>query len=185
MTIEMAASDNKVIRDAEETDPALYATAYKKQRFYILTTREPNTADQDSRDVFNEKPSIQEQSIAKTEKEALNTTCTIHTTFGDITLRLFPEFAPKAVENFTTLGKQGFYDNTFWHRCIKGFMIQGGDPEGDGTGGKSIWGGMFEDEFSPSLRHDRPYTVSMANRGPNTNQSQFFITTAPTVYNIN
>ena len=130
MTIEMAASDNKVIRDAEETDPALYASAYKKERFYILTTREPNTADQDTRDIFNEKPSIQQQSIAKTEKVALSTSCTIHTSFGDISLRLFPEFAPKAVENFTTLGKEGFYDNTIWHRCIKGFMIQGGDPEG-------------------------------------------------------
>ena len=130
MTIEMAASDNKVIREAEEVDPALYTTAYKKQRFYIITTREPSTADQDSRDIFNEKPSIQEQTIAKTEKVALSTTCTIHTSFGDINIRLFPEFAPKAVENFTTLGKQGFYDNTIWHRCIKGFMIQGGDPEG-------------------------------------------------------
>jgi peptidylprolyl isomerase domain and WD repeat-containing protein 1 len=98
---------------------------------------------------------------------------------GDIHLRLFPSAAPKTVENFVTHARNGYYNNTIFHRVIKKFMIQGGDPLGDGTGGESIWGGEFEDEFS-TLRHDKPYTLSMANAGPNTNASQFFITTEKT-----
>jgi peptidylprolyl isomerase domain and WD repeat-containing protein 1 len=95
---------------------------------------------------------------------------------GDIHIRLFPSAAPKAVENFVTHANDGYYNNTIFHRVIRKFMIQGGDPLGDGTGGESIWGGEFEDEFS-TLKHDKPYTVSMANAGPNSNGSQFFITT--------
>merc|ERR1712060_371422 len=87
---------------------------------------------------------------------------------------------PKSVENFTVHAKKGYYDNNIFHRVIQGFMIQTGDPQGDGTGGESIWGGEFEDEFPRSLKHDRPFTVSMANAGPNTNGSQFFVTTIPT-----
>ena len=98
---------------------------------------------------------------------------------GDIHLRLFPSAAPRTVENFVTHARQGYYNNTIFHRVIRKFMIQGGDPQGDGTGGESIWGGEFADEFS-SLRHDKPYTLSMANAGPNTNGSQFFITTEKT-----
>ncbi|KAL5974606.1 cytochrome P450 monooxygenase 71 [Asimina triloba] len=100
----------------------------------------------------------------------------LHTTMGDIHMRLYPEECPKTVENFTTHCRNGYYDNLIFHRVIKGFMIQTGDPLGDGTGGQSIWGREFEDEFHKSLRHDRPFTVSMANAGPNTNGSQFFIT---------
>ena len=103
----------------------------------------------------------------------------IHTTMGDIHIRLFPEYAPKAVENFTAHAQNGYYNGCIFHRVIKGFMIQTGDPLGDGTGGASIWGHEFEDEFNRNLRHDRPFTVSMANCGPNTNGSQFFITTTP------
>jgi len=100
------------------------------------------------------------------------------TTMGDIHLVLSPDKAPKTVENFVGLTKKGYYDNVIFHRVIKGFMIQTGDPLGDGTGGESLWGKVFEDEFHPMLKHDRPYTLSMANSGPNTNGSQFFITTA-------
>ena len=102
------------------------------------------------------------------------------TTMGDIVIKLFPDEVPKTIENFVTHARNNYYDGVIFHRVIKGFMVQTGDPLGDGTGGKSIWGGEFEDEFVRSLRHDRPFTVSMANAGPNTNGSQFFITTIPT-----
>lgn len=104
----------------------------------------------------------------------------IHTTMGDIHLRLFPKECPKTVENFCVHSKNGYYNNHIFHRIIKGFMIQTGDPTGTGTGGQSIWGSDFKDEFVSSLKHDRPYTVSMANSGANTNGSQFFITVIPT-----
>jgi len=117
---------------------------------------------------------------AQTKKTETGTGAVIHTTYGDIHIRLFPDAAPKTVENFVTHSKNGYYNNTIFHRVIRKFMIQGGDPLGDGTGGESIWGREFEDEFS-SLKHDKPYTVSMANAGPNTNASQFFITTEKTV----
>ncbi|MCI9414629.1 MAG: peptidylprolyl isomerase [Clostridiales bacterium] len=104
----------------------------------------------------------------------------MHTTMGDISLRLFPQQAPKTVENFTTHAKNGYYDGLKFHRVIKDFMIQGGDPNGTGTGGESIWGGSFEDEFDPAL-HNYKGALSMANAGPNTNGSQFFIVQASTV----
>jgi peptidylprolyl isomerase domain and WD repeat-containing protein 1 len=104
----------------------------------------------------------------------------LHTNKGDIFIRLFGRETPRTVENFTVHTQNGYYDQVIFHRIIKSFMIQTGDPKGDGTGGESIWGGEFRDEFHPSLKHDRPFTVSMANCGPNTNGSQFFITTVPT-----
>ena len=103
----------------------------------------------------------------------------LKTNRGDITLRLYPKAAPLAVENFTKLAKKGYYDGTIFHRVIKGFMIQGGDPTGTGRGGSSIWGKEFKNEYAPNLVFDRPYLLAMANRGPNTNGSQFFITVAP------
>ncbi|EDW61558.2 uncharacterized protein Dvir_GJ20247 [Drosophila virilis] len=104
----------------------------------------------------------------------------LHTTKGDIHMKLFFKEVPKTVENFCVHAKNGYYNGHIFHRVIKGFMVQTGDPTGTGTGGKSIWGHDFKDEFVPSLKHDRPYTVSMANAGPNTNGSQFFITVLPT-----
>ena len=96
---------------------------------------------------------------------------------GDIVVELFADRAPRTVENFVNLARAGFYDGTTFHRVIGGFMAQGGDPTGTGTGGP---GYQFADEFHPSLRHDRAGVLSMANAGPGTNGSQFFITYGPT-----
>lgn len=103
----------------------------------------------------------------------------LNTTYGSIYLKLFKDITPKTVENFVTHSKSGYYDGLRFHRVIRNFMIQGGDPLGDGTGGDSIWGGSFEDEFDSRLKHE-PFTLSMANRGPNSNGAQFFITTVAT-----
>ena len=119
---------------------------------------------------------------------------TLHTTMGDINIELFPNHAPKTVANFVELASgmkewthpntraktsQPLYDGTVFHRVIKGFMIQGGDPMGTGMGGP---GYKFADEFHPELVFDRPYLLAMANSGPGTNGSQFFITVAPTTW---
>lgn len=98
----------------------------------------------------------------------------ITTNYGDIKIRFFPEVAPKAVENFKTHANDGYYNGLIFHRVIQDFMIQGGDPEGTGMGGESIWGIPFEDEFDINYRNFRG-SLSMANAGPNTNGSQFFI----------
>lgn len=108
------------------------------------------------------------------QPEEGDTIAILKTSMGDIKILLFPNEAPKAVENFVTHSKDGYYDNLTFHRVIEGFMIQGGDPKGDGTGGESIWGEPFEDEFTPNMLHYRG-ALSMANAGPNTNGSQFFI----------
>jgi cyclophilin family peptidyl-prolyl cis-trans isomerase len=100
-----------------------------------------------------------------------------HTDKGDIKVRLHADKAPKTVNNFVFLARQGFYDGTMFHRVIKDFMAQGGDPTGSGSGGP---GYRFADEFHPKLRHDKPGILSMANAGPGTNGSQFFITHVPT-----
>jgi peptidyl-prolyl cis-trans isomerase A (cyclophilin A) len=120
------------------------------------------------------------------------TRATLHTNKGDIIIELFPNHAPKTVKNFVELAagmhewvnpntgtktNQPLYDGTIFHRVIKGFMIQGGDPLGTGTGGP---GYKFADEFHPELTFNRPYLLAMANAGPNTNGSQFFITVAET-----
>ncbi|CAM3035148.1 peptidylprolyl isomerase [Lactiplantibacillus plajomi] len=103
---------------------------------------------------------------------------TIKTNAGDIFVQLFPEQAPKSVENFVSLAKKGYYDGIIFHRVIPDFMIQGGDPTGTGMGGESIWGQPFEDEFSQEVFNLRG-ALSMANAGPNTNGSQFFIVQKP------
>ncbi len=104
-------------------------------------------------------------------------TATFRTTLGDIRIELFRDRAPKTVENFVTLVRKGFYNGLTFHRVIPGFMIQGGCPKGDGTGGP---GYTIPDEFDATLRHDGPGVLSMANAGPNTGGSQFFITLAAT-----
>lgn len=100
----------------------------------------------------------------------------IATNHGDINLELLPEFAPKAVWNFVQLGRRGYYDGVPFHRNIRGFMLQGGDPTGTGKGGASVWGRNFADELDGPLSHDARGVVSMANKGKDTNGSQFFIT---------
>lgn len=104
----------------------------------------------------------------------------MNTNKGAVTIALFPEFAPKTVENFVGLAKDDYYNGIIFHRVIADFMIQGGDPTGTGMGGESIFGGQFEDEFKRELFNVRG-ALSMANSGPNTNGSQFFIVTAPEV----
>ena len=104
----------------------------------------------------------------------------MHTNMGDIEIKLFPEQAPKTVENFTTHAKNDYYNGIIFHRVIKDFMIQGGDPTGTGMGGESIWGRSFQDEFTPEL-HNLRGALCMANAGPNTNGSQFFIVQASDV----
>jgi peptidylprolyl isomerase domain and WD repeat-containing protein 1 len=182
VTVEMAASANPLLEEAAVRDPTIFCTAAQKQRFYVFTN--DSTASKSERDVFNEKPTSDPASGSSKALERkpgdTGAAAIVHTTMGDVHLRLFPEAAPKTVENFVTHAKNGYYNGTMFHRVVKKFMIQGGDPMGDGTGGESIWGGEFEDEFS-TLRHDKPYTLSSANYGPNTNGSQFFITTDKTV----
>ena len=106
-----------------------------------------------------------------------NYTAVMDTDKGEIKLKLFADKTPRTVNNFVFLARQGFYDGTLFHRVIADFMAQGGDPTGSGRGGP---GYKFADEFHPQLRHDKPGVLSMANAGPGTNGSQFFITHVPT-----
>ncbi|CBJ32259.1 peptidylprolyl isomerase domain and WD repeat containing 1 [Ectocarpus siliculosus] len=163
-------------------DPIVIATGFDKNRFYMFSKRDPVEDDdgENGRDVFNEKPSAEEMHVVAETNTVVGREAVIRTSMGDIRTKLFPDECPKTIENFCTHSRNGYYDGVIFHRVIKGFMVQTGDPLGDGTGGESIWGGEFEDEFHRNLRHDRPFTLSMANGGPATNGSQFFITTVPT-----
>ncbi|CAG8599667.1 27760_t:CDS:10, partial [Racocetra persica] len=132
VTLAMAASDNPLMKESEATDPTIFCTAFKRNRFFMFTQREPDAHDshKGDRDVYNEKPSREEQTVASATptKQKLGNTAILRTTSGDIHIRLFPEYAPKAVENFVTHAKNGYYNNVIFHRVIKGFMIQTGDP---------------------------------------------------------
>jgi len=184
-TIAMAASKNPLLNQEVTRDPTLFCTAFKRSRFYMFSRIEPEADSKAERDVFNEKPTREEATIAAVsasntnKKAALSNSATLHTTAGDIHLELYPNIAPKAVENFIGHAKSTYYEGIIFHRVIKKFMLQTGDPLGDGTGGESIWGKNFEDEFDKSTRFDRPYILAMANAGPKTNGSQFFITAVP------
>ena len=118
------------------------------------------------------------EKIAEILKSGTNPQVLLQTTSGELTLELFPKAAPKAVENFLRLVEMGYYNGIGFHRIIKGFMIQGGDPSGTGRGGSSIWNKPFEDEIALGYTFDRGGVLAMANAGANTNGSQFFITTA-------
>ena len=121
---------------------------------------------------------VKEAKEAEVKKS--NPIVVLQTSQGDITLELYPKAAPKAVKNFIELSKKGYYDNLIFHRVIKDFMIQGGDPTGTGRGGESIYGKVFDNEYAPNVVFDKAGILAMANAGPNTNGSQFFITTKVT-----
>jgi peptidylprolyl isomerase domain and WD repeat-containing protein 1 len=195
-------------RAGPQPDPTVFAAAHGSKRFYCLSRREPGEsaasgdtssaaeaaaaalggeaggrADED-RDVFNE-PEVDESGqdgAAGAGGESLPDRAVVRTSKGDIHVQLFPVQVPRTVENFVGLSVRGYYNDVLFHRVIADFMLQTGDPKGDGTGGESMWGGTFEDEFHVDLRHDRPGVLSMANCGANTNGSQFFITTAPAAW---
>ena len=112
--------------------------------------------------------------------DTTNVYAVFETNMGTFEAQLFEKATPKTVKNFVGLAEKGFYNGLIFHRVIENFMIQGGDPTGTGRGGESIYGGPFEDEFVDTLHHSVPGMLSMANAGPNTNTSQFFITLVPT-----
>mmetsp|Transcript_10703 Transcript_10703/g.17502 ORF Transcript_10703/g.17502 Transcript_10703/m.17502 type:complete len:641 (+) Transcript_10703:127-2049(+) len=188
--VDKSAVSNSGKNEVDEAlcEPILVCCSAGKDRFYLFTQRNPDeegaSKKEGGRDVFNERPTGVSgpgrkggngSSVAKLFKFA-----TIHTTMGEIRCKLFDDECPRTVENFGTHSLKDYYNNTIFHRVIKNFMLQGGDPKGDGTGGESIWGGTFSDEIHKNLKHDRPGTLSMANAGPATNGSQFFITTVAT-----
>ena len=164
-------------------DALLISLAYRQRRFFCFSQLDPideaagaegKNHDHDveiRRDIMNEPPTSDDRQLASSAANragvaALPLEAILRTSMGDIHIKLFAREVPKTIENFTTHAKNGYYDNCIFHRVIPNFMIQTGDPLGDGTGGESIWGGEFEDEFVRNLKHDRPFTVSMANAGP-------------------
>ncbi len=167
------------------TDPTTGTTTTTTGATTTTTTATGSVTDDPSTDNPPKDPIILENNVGtaypdkeigfQLEKPLVGETIAIiHTSKGDISLRLFPEAAPKAVENFITHAKNGYYDGLTFHRVIEDFMVQGGDPKGDGSGGESIWGKDFEDEFDQKLINVTG-AVSMANNGVHTNGSQFFI----------
>ena len=194
-TLAMAAAsaNNPLLQEAEERDPLLVATGAGKPRFYMYTNE--TDISKPSRDVQNERPSSDDQaSLAlrntndsngdaapSSSGRSKNTHAIMHTTLGDIHLKLYPQLTPLAVQNFTTHARNGYYNSTIFHRIIPKFMIQGGDPLGDGTGGESAFPGgkEFKDEIrvEQGLKH-KQFALAMANPGTkDSNASQFFIVT--------
>lgn len=165
---DMLASENAIINSQLARQPTVVAASYNVATLFVFSDGEVKERDKALTTAKEKNGSLKRASI---------TSVTLHTTLGDIGIRLFAAHTPKTVENFVGLCQKRYYNNVIFHRVIKLFIIQTGDPLGDGTGGESVWGGHFKDEFSPLLRHSEPFRVSMANAGPATNGSQFFITT--------
>jgi cyclophilin family peptidyl-prolyl cis-trans isomerase len=169
--------------DALVPQPLLVATAFKSHRFYVFATPDIGTCT--DRDIVNEEV-VPESNAADQERSSVYKHwedikgAVLRTSKGDVEIEFYPKQAPLAVQNFITLMMRGYYNNLAFHRVIRGFMIQTGDPQGDGTGGESCWGHPFADEISSDLKHTHGGTVSMANAGKNSNGSQFFITTGKT-----
>lgn len=165
---------------------ALTFTACQKKDEDKIKVDENTSETQNSNheEVKEEAKELKAETIAALpqlqEVKAGDKIAVLKTNMGTIKIKLFPEYAPKTVENFETHIKNGYYNGIIFHRVIDGFMIQGGDPTGTGRGGESIWGEAFEDEFSNSMLNIRG-ALSMANAGPNTNGSQFFIVQAKEV----
>ena len=155
-------------------------TAFDKQRFYLFTTKPPESF---KRDVVNEKTVEKTSKSVKVKRTAptkLPTIATLHTSYGSIKFEMYPDECPLTVENFVTHAKRGYFDNIKFHRVVRDFCVQTGDPTGLGTGGESIWGKNIDDEILPDGHtFDEAGMVGMANYGKNTNASQFFITTRP------
>ncbi|WML25085.1 peptidylprolyl isomerase [Neobacillus sp. OS1-33] len=148
---------------------AACGTSTKKEETIQKTTTQKTEQTEGDQQVGNNVYPQLSTEVSKDEK-----LIEMETSMGTIKIKLFPEYAPKAVENFVKHSEEGYYDGLIFHRVIKDFMIQGGDPNGNGTGGESIYGKPFEDEFSKNLYNLRG-ALSMANSGANTNGSQFFI----------
>ncbi|KAK6455388.1 uncharacterized protein RJT20DRAFT_145618 [Scheffersomyces xylosifermentans] len=170
---EMLSSKNSIIQSKLARRPLIVTTAINSDKLFVFDNTKSELADRDIDLTSNLRRD------KRTAQGSYNKV-TLHTTLGDIKINLFTRFVPRTVENFVKLCQKRYYNTVIFHRVIKGFMVQTGDPSGDGTGGESIWGGHFEDEFNPNLSHSKPFMVSMANAGPNTNGSQFFITTEAT-----
>jgi cyclophilin family peptidyl-prolyl cis-trans isomerase len=154
---------------------------YKYFSLFLLTAilfgcKDSNSGNRETNQINNNNETIMQEEIMSDS----TTVAVIQTNMGTIEIQLFEDLVPKTVENFTGLAEKGYYDGIIFHRVIDGFMIQAGDPTGTGRGGESLWGKSFADEFNPQLKHDTEGILSMANAGPNTNGSQFFITLAPT-----
>jgi cyclophilin family peptidyl-prolyl cis-trans isomerase len=142
----------------------------------LFGCRESNSLDNKTDTKLTEQRGIMDS----TQTNDSVTVAMVKTNMGTFEIELYPKEAPKTVENFTGLAQKGYYNGVIFHRVIDGFMIQGGDPTGTGRGGQSIWGKPFRDEIAKELKHVGPGILSMANAGPNTNGSQFFVTLAAT-----
>ena len=192
VSLDSEAADNQQLNQERALDdPILFATAHRRNRFFLFSRREPvELAEQSAekggaeegegegeegesrdRDVWNERPSAEEllgvpvggaggrAEASSALNIKLGTGAVLSTSMGDIQMKLYSNETPRTVENFSRHAREGYYNGHIFHRVIKGFIVQTGDPQGNGTGGESIWGGEFEDEFHPQLKHDRPYTV--------------------------
>ena len=160
------------LKEKKDANPAEYNDKKKEEYIKILTqVYYYNNTQKVFQDI------IKRADLKDYERDKI---LVFETTAGTFEIQLAPQVAPKACENIMKLAEKGYYDGTIFHRVIKGFMIQGGDPTGTGRGGESIWGKLFEDEVNDKIQFEKAGILAMANSGPNTNASQFFITLAPT-----
>ena len=164
--------------DDSAPDPSLEAKMPAFQEFIQARVQAAQSEMMAAQTAAQEEALADFAEVAAEWSEKENFNVVLETTQGDVEIELMPGIAPLAVANFVGHIKSGYYDGLIFHRVIEGFMVQGGDPLGTGTGGESIWGKNFPDEFSPEARFDTEGLLAMANSGPMTNGSQFFITTS-------